>query len=97
LDRLGLTFLSCRIVRSVSIHIEDIIFSAVPLIVHIPKNVAKSGNYRPGTVNDEVISLIDITLITMLIPLARTLKAQAPGSIMFVGVVPGLIENGSYF
>ncbi|MHC4426056.1 MAG: sulfatase family protein [Planctomycetota bacterium] len=37
----------------------------VPLIVHIPKNVAKPGNYRPGTVSDEVISLIDITPTTL--------------------------------
>jgi len=37
----------------------------VPLIVCIPKNVAKPGNYRPGTVSDEVISLIDITATTL--------------------------------
>ena len=37
----------------------------VPLIVYIPKNVAKPGNYRPGTVSDEVISLIDITPTTL--------------------------------
>lgn len=37
----------------------------VPMIVHFPKNVAKPGNYRPGTVSDEVISLIDITPTTL--------------------------------
>ncbi|MBN2128285.1 MAG: sulfatase-like hydrolase/transferase [Sedimentisphaerales bacterium] len=37
----------------------------VPLIVHIPGNVAKPGNYKPGTVSNEVISLIDITPTTL--------------------------------
>ena len=37
----------------------------VPLIVHIGRNVAKPANYRPGTVSDEVISLIDITPTTL--------------------------------
>jgi len=37
----------------------------VPLIVHIPKNVAMPANYRPGTVSDELISLIDITPTTL--------------------------------
>lgn len=37
----------------------------VPLIVHIPANVAKPGNYKPGTTSDEVISLIDITPTTL--------------------------------
>lgn len=37
----------------------------VPLIVHIPGNLAKPANYRPGTVSDEVISLIDITPTTL--------------------------------
>jgi len=37
----------------------------VPLIVHIPANVAKPGNYKPATASDEVISLIDITPTTL--------------------------------
>jgi arylsulfatase A-like enzyme len=37
----------------------------VPMIVHLPKNVAKPGNYRPATASDEVISLIDITPTTL--------------------------------
>jgi len=37
----------------------------VPLIVYFPKNVAKPANYRPATVSDEVISLIDLTPTTL--------------------------------
>jgi len=37
----------------------------VPLIVHIPKNLTWPANYKPGTVSDEVISLIDITPTTL--------------------------------
>ena len=37
----------------------------VPLIVHFPKDVAQPGNYRAGTVSDEVIGLIDITPTTL--------------------------------
>ena len=37
----------------------------VPMIVHFPNNVTKPGNYRPGTVRDEVISLIDLTPTTL--------------------------------
>ncbi|MHC4742266.1 MAG: sulfatase family protein, partial [Planctomycetota bacterium] len=37
----------------------------VPLIVHIPAKVSKPANYEPGTVSDEVISLIDITPTTL--------------------------------
>ncbi len=37
----------------------------VPLIVHLPRNVAKPGNYTPGTESDEVISLIDLTPTTL--------------------------------
>ncbi len=37
----------------------------VPMIVHIPRNVARAGNYRPSTMSDEVISLIDITPTTL--------------------------------
>ncbi|NQU21494.1 MAG: sulfatase [Candidatus Nealsonbacteria bacterium] len=37
----------------------------VPMIVHLPKNVAKPGNYRPATVSDEVVSLIDLTPTTL--------------------------------
>ncbi len=37
----------------------------VPMIVYFPDNVAKPGNYRPGIVSDEVISLIDITPTTL--------------------------------
>ncbi len=37
----------------------------VPMIVHVPKGVAKPANYRPGTVSDEVISLIDVTPTTL--------------------------------
>jgi arylsulfatase A-like enzyme len=37
----------------------------VPMIVHIPKKVAQPANYRPGTVSDEVISLIDLTPTTL--------------------------------
>ena len=37
----------------------------VPMIVHFPKGVAKPGNYRPGTVSDQVVSLIDLTPTTL--------------------------------
>jgi arylsulfatase A-like enzyme len=37
----------------------------VPLIVYIPKSVAQPANYEPGTVNDEIVSLIDITPTTL--------------------------------
>jgi len=37
----------------------------VPLIVHIPKNVTMPGNYQPGAVSEELISLIDITPTTL--------------------------------
>ena len=37
----------------------------VPMIVHWPKNVPAPSNYRPGTVSDEVVSLIDVTSTTL--------------------------------
>ncbi len=37
----------------------------VPLIVHWPKDYPVPANYRPGTVSDEVISLIDLTPTTL--------------------------------
>ena len=37
----------------------------VPMIVHVPKGMAKPGNYRAGTVSDEVVSLIDVTPTTL--------------------------------
>jgi len=37
----------------------------VPMIVHWPKNFPPPGNYRAGTVSDEVISLIDVTPTTL--------------------------------
>ncbi len=37
----------------------------VPMIIHWPKNFPAPTNYRSGTVNDEVISLIDITPTTL--------------------------------
>ena len=37
----------------------------VPLIVHVPEALRQPGNYAPGTVSDEVISLIDITPTTL--------------------------------
>jgi len=35
------------------------------MIVHVPGGVAKPGNYRPGAVSDEVVSLIDVTPTTL--------------------------------
>ena len=37
----------------------------VPMIIHWPKNFPAPKNYRPGTVSDEVISLIDVTPTTL--------------------------------
>ena len=37
----------------------------VPMIIHWPKNFPPPGNYRPGTVSDEVVSLIDLTPTTL--------------------------------
>ena len=37
----------------------------VPMIIHWPKNFPAPKNYEPGTVNNEVISLIDITPTTL--------------------------------
>ena len=37
----------------------------VPMIIHWPKNYPAPENYRPGTVSDQVISLIDITPTTL--------------------------------
>ncbi|MFV2068704.1 MAG: sulfatase, partial [Pirellulales bacterium] len=37
----------------------------VPMIVYWPKNFPPPGNYRPGTVSDELISLIDLTSTTL--------------------------------
>jgi N-sulfoglucosamine sulfohydrolase len=37
----------------------------VPMIVHWPKNYPAPANYRPGTVSDRVISLIDVTPTTL--------------------------------
>jgi arylsulfatase A-like enzyme len=37
----------------------------VPMIIHWPKNITAPTNYRPGTVSDQVISLIDLTPTTL--------------------------------
>jgi len=37
----------------------------VPMIIHWPKNFPAPANYRPGTVSEEVISLIDVTPTTL--------------------------------
>jgi arylsulfatase A-like enzyme len=37
----------------------------VPLIVHIPEKLTWPANYTPGTVSDELVSLIDITPTTL--------------------------------
>ncbi|MBI1373602.1 MAG: sulfatase-like hydrolase/transferase [Phycisphaera sp.] len=37
----------------------------VPMIVYWPKNFPAPGNYKPGTVSDELISLIDVTATTL--------------------------------
>ena len=37
----------------------------VPMIIHIPEKLAQPKNYRPATVSDEVVSLIDITPTTL--------------------------------
>ncbi|VGO12366.1 Arylsulfatase [Pontiella desulfatans] len=37
----------------------------VPMIIHWPKNFPAPKNYRPGTVSDEVVSLIDMTPTTL--------------------------------
>lgn len=37
----------------------------VPMIVHWPKNFPAPSNYSPGTVSDQVISLIDVTPTTL--------------------------------
>ena len=37
----------------------------VPMILYWPKDCAPTAQYRPGTVNDQVISLLDITATTL--------------------------------
>jgi arylsulfatase A-like enzyme len=37
----------------------------VPMIIHWPENFPAPKNYRPGTVTDELVSLIDITPTTL--------------------------------
>lgn len=37
----------------------------VPMIIHWPKNFPAPPQYKPGTANDQVISLLDITATTM--------------------------------
>lgn len=37
----------------------------VPMIIHWPKNFPAPPQYKPGTVNDNVISLLDITATTL--------------------------------
>lgn len=37
----------------------------VPMIIHWPKNFPAPANYKPGSVSDQVISLIDITSTTL--------------------------------
>ena len=37
----------------------------VPLIIHWPKNFAPPPQYKPGIVNDSVISLLDVTATTL--------------------------------
>ncbi len=39
----------------------------VPMIVYFPKNVSPPTGYRKGTVNDDVVSLLDITATTLAI------------------------------
>ncbi len=37
----------------------------VPLIVHWPKNFAPPSQYKPGTVSEQVVSLLDLTATTL--------------------------------
>ncbi|MEM7374244.1 MAG: sulfatase [Bacteroidota bacterium] len=37
----------------------------VPLIIHYPKGIQAPTSYRPGSVNEEVISLLDLTATTL--------------------------------
>jgi arylsulfatase A-like enzyme len=37
----------------------------VPMIIHFPKKISSPGNYKPGKVSDEVVSLIDLTPTTL--------------------------------
>ena len=39
----------------------------VPMIIHWPKGLPAPRGYRPGTVNDQVISLLDVTATTLAI------------------------------
>ncbi len=39
----------------------------VPMIIHWPKDIPAPPQYRPGTVNDQVISLLDLTATTLAI------------------------------
>lgn len=49
----------------------------VPLIIHWPKNLAAPPQYKPGTANDNVISLLDVTATTLSIAgIARPMGMQ---------------------
>jgi arylsulfatase A-like enzyme len=58
----------------------------VPLIVYWPKNFPAPPQYRPGSVNDQVISLLDVTATTLAIAgIPRPLGMQ---SRVFLGERP---------
>ncbi len=55
----------------------------VPLLIHWPKNIAPPKNFQPGTVSDQLISAIDLTVTTLEIAGAKK-PAKMEGQI-FLG------------
>jgi len=55
----------------------------VPMIVHWPKTLAAPPQYQPGTVNEQVISLLDLTATTL--NMARIVRPPGMQSRTFLG------------